>query len=65
MISIIDMLNTLYMEQVIEESDIKGNVCFHNNCVTCDNLINCYSEASKIEDNIDVNYGGYDTETHY
>lgn len=58
--------NNLYMEQVINESGIKGNVCTKNDCTICDNIIACYIDTSKKEDgNKDVNYGGYETEMHY
>lgn len=58
--------NNLYMEQIINESGIKGIVCSKSDCTVCNNIISCYMDASKREDNIvDVNYGGYDTETHY
>lgn len=61
-----DHTNNLYMEQVINESGIKGNVCSKFDCTICDNLIGCYMDAS-IKENItvDTNYGGYETETHY
>lgn len=58
--------NNLYMEQVINESGIKGYACSKSDCTVCNSLINCYMEASKEEDNNrDLNYGGYETETHY
>ncbi len=58
--------NDLYMEQVINESGIKGNTCSKKDCTLCKYLIACYNDASKEESIIkDVNYGGYETETHY
>lgn len=61
-----DYTNNLYMEQVISDSGIKGNVCSKNDCTVCGNLVSCYMDASKKEDNSqDINYGGYETEIHY
>lgn len=37
-----------------------------NDCTICDNLVGCYLDASKEENNnSDSNYGRYETETHY
>lgn len=56
----------LYMGQIIDESGIKGNACSKSDCSICDNLINCFEDASNHTDNnIDTNYGGYDTEIHF
>lgn len=58
--------NNLYMKQIIKESGIKSNACNRDDCTSCNNLIKCYIDASKKEDsNIDLNYGGYETEIHY
>ena len=57
--------NKLYMEQVINESGIKGSACSKNDCMTCENLTNCYRDASIKENESDTDYGGYETETHY
>lgn len=57
--------NNLYMEQIINESGIKGIVCSKCECAFCDNIHNCYMDASKVEDVVDINYGGYETEIHY
>lgn len=57
--------NNLYMEQVINESDVKGFTCSKSDCTICDNLVSCYMDASRKDNNEDVNYGGYETETHY
>lgn len=58
--------NNLYMEQIINESGIKGSVCSKNDCTICNSIVTCYMDVSKREDNIvDVNYGGYETEIHY
>lgn len=55
-----------YMEQIINESDIKGNACSKSDCTICDNLVSCYMNALQHEDsNKDITYGGYETETHY
>ncbi len=61
-----DYTNNLYMEQIISESEIKGTVCSRFDCIDCDNLVACYIDASKQENsNEDLNYGGYETETHF
>lgn len=58
--------NNLYMEQVINESGIKGSACIKNDCSICESLTSCYMDAVTSNENIiDVNYGGYDTEIHY
>ncbi len=58
--------NNLYMEQVINESDIKGNTCSKSDCTICDNIVSCYLDASKKDIiNEEVDYGGYETEVHY
>lgn len=57
--------NSMYMEQIINESGIKGTACSKIECASCDNILNCYMDASKVEDDADINYGGYETEIHY
>ena len=58
-------INKLYMEQIINESGIKSNVCSKYDCSICNNLVKCYMDVSKQNDDKDLNYGGYETETHY
>ena len=61
-----DVSEKLYMEQVVNESEIKSSACSKENCVTCDNLVGCYMDASRKEnDKEEVDYGGYETEMHY
>lgn len=56
----------LYMEQVINESGIKCNACSKSDCIICDNLVGCYMDVLKNNNsNEEINYGGYETETHY
>ncbi len=54
------------MEQIIEESGIKGSSCSKEDCSLCDNIQKCYQELISVSDkNEEIDYGGYETETHY